>query len=132
MIPKAMNRGSLSRRWTLRVTLACALALASCKYWQGVWVVTTVENQTGQPVRQLEVDYPSASFGANTLAAGASMHYRFQISGSGPVKVDYTTADGKTSHSQGLALTERQHGTLTVRLLPTGKVEFVPNLQPAS
>lgn len=132
MIRTTKNRSPLSRRWTLRVALACTLALASCKYWRGVWVVTTVENKTGQPVRQLEVDYPSASFGANSLAVGASMHYRFQVVGSGPVKVGYTTADGKASHAQGLALAEHQHGTLTVRLLPMGKVEFVPNLQPAS
>lgn len=132
MIRTAMNRSPLTRGWTLSLALACALALASCKNWKGEWVVTTVENHTGQPVRQLEVDYPSASFGSNSLASGASMHYRFQILGSGPVKVDYTTADGKTSHAQGLALAERQHGTLTVRLLPMGKVEFVPNLQPAS
>ena len=133
-------RNPLSLRWTPRVALACvlllvctlALSCVSCKDWHGEWVVTTVENQTGQPVRQLEVDYPSASFGANSLAPGASMHYRFQILGSGPVKVDYTTGDGKSSHSQGLTLVEHQHGTLSVRLLPMGKVEFVPNLQPAS
>jgi hypothetical protein len=130
----------LYRGWTQRVAFACALLLVcalvlpcvSCKDWRGEWVVTTVENQTGQPVRQLEVDYPSASFGANSLAPGASMHYRLQILGSGPVKVDYTTGDGKSSHSQGLTLVEHQHGTLSVRLLPMGKVEFVPNLQPAS
>ena len=133
-------RNPLSLGWTPRVALACVLLLVctltlscvSCKDWRGEWVVTTVENQTGQPVRQLEVDYPSASFGANSLAPGASMHYRFQILGSGPVKVDYTTGDGKSSHSQGLTLVEHQHGTLSVRLLPMGKVEFVPNLQPAS
>jgi hypothetical protein len=135
-----VKRNRIDRGWTTRAALAgalplvCALALAcvSCKDWRGEWVAITVENQTGQTVRQLEVDYPSAGFGVNSLAPGASMHYRFQILGSGPVKVDYTTGDGKSSHSQGLTLVEHQHGTLSVRLLPMGKVEFVPNLQPAS
>jgi hypothetical protein len=80
----------------------------------------------------LEVDYPTASFGTNKLAVGASMHYRFQVRGSGPVKVEYTTEAGKTSHAQGLTLTEHQQGQLLIRLLPAGKVEFSPKLEPAS
>jgi hypothetical protein len=49
-----------------------------------------VENRTGAAIELLEVDYPSASFGADTLASGADFHYRFQVRGSGPVKVQYT------------------------------------------
>lgn len=60
------------------------------------------------------------------------MHYRFQIRGAGPLKVEYTSADGKTAQAQGLALTEHQQGELTIRLLPQGKVDFLPKLQPAS
>jgi hypothetical protein len=95
------------------------------------WVETTVENQTGQPIRQLEVDYPSASFGINSLAPGASMHYHFKIQGSGPVKVQYLNSNDKMINAQGLNLNEHQKGELTLRLLPMGKVDFLPNLNPA-
>jgi hypothetical protein len=105
------------------------LAGSGCKSY---WIDASIENQTGQPIHELEVDYPTASFGTNTLAPGAAMHYRFQIRGSGPVKVEFTTADGKTSHAQGLTLAEHQQGQLTIRLLPQSKVEFLPKLQPAS
>jgi hypothetical protein len=112
---------------------ALALGFVGCKSY---WIDTSVENQSGQTVRELEVDYPTASFGANSLAAGATMHYRFQVRGSGPVKVEYTSSDEKLVHklvrAQGLTLEERQHGQLMIRLLPLGKVEFVPRLQPAS
>jgi hypothetical protein len=117
-----------NRFWTVA---ACAmmLAISGCKSY---WIDANIENQTGQPIHELEVDYPTASFGTNTLAPGAAMHYRFQIRGSGPVKVEFTTADGKTSHAQGLTLAEHQQGQLTIRLLPQSKVEFLPKLQPAS
>jgi hypothetical protein len=105
------------------------LSAVGCRSY---WVDARIENQTGQAVHELEVDYPSASFGTNTLAPGAEMHYRFQIQGSGAVKVEYTSGDGKTAHAQGLNLTEHQQGDLTIRLLPLGKVDFLPKLQPTS
>ena len=57
-------------------------------------VEITVENHTGAPIQILEVDYPSASFGADTLAAGANFHYRIQVQGSGSLKVQYTNSAG--------------------------------------
>jgi len=113
----------------LAATGALMLGIPGCKSY---WIDASVENQSGQAVRELEVDYPTASFGTNTLAQGATMHYRFQIRGSGPVKVEYLANGGKPVHSQGLTLEERQHGQLLIRLMPFGKVEFVPSLQPAS
>jgi len=104
------------------------LAMSGCKSY---WVEANVVNATGQAIHELEVDYPTASFGTNSLAPGATMHYRFQIRGNGPVKVEYTTSDGKASHAQGMTLSERQQGQVTIRLLPDGKAEFLPNLQPA-
>lgn len=96
------------------------------------WVETTVENQTGQTVHEVEVDYPSASFGINSLASGGTMHYRFKVQGSGPLKVQYALEDGKTVSGQGPTLNEGEQGRLTLRLMPMGKVEFLPEVKPAS
>jgi hypothetical protein len=117
-----------NRIWT---ALAATVLITSsgCKSY---WVDASVENHTGQPIHELEVDYPTASFGINTLAPEAAMHYRFQIRGSGPVKVEYAAPDGKTTHAQALTLTEGEQGQLTIRLLPLGKIEVLPKLQPAS
>lgn len=95
-------------------------------------IEVSVENRTGAPVRLLEVDYPSASFGSDQLAAGATMHYRIQVQGRGPVKVQYTAADGRQLQVEGPALAERQEGTLDVVVLPAGKAEFHPHLSPAN
>jgi hypothetical protein len=105
------------------------LATSGCRSY---WIETDVENQTGEPIHELEVDYPSASFGVNTLAPGSVMHYRFQIRGNGPVKVEYTFENGKTTRAQGLNLAEHQKGHLVIRLFPQGKVDFLPKLEPAS
>ena len=91
----------------------------------------TVENRTGAPIQQLEVDYPSASFGADKLAAGADFHYRIQLRGSGPIKVQYTSADGHPVQINGPAVAERQEGQLEIVLLPEGKADFHPQLTPA-
>ena len=94
-------------------------------------VDTTVENRSGTPIQQLEVDYPSASFGADKLAAGADFHYRIQLRGSGPIKVQYTSADGHPVQINGPAVAERQEGQLEIVLLPEGKADFHPQLTPA-
>lgn len=120
------------RRFVRRVLvpgISCAAGfLAGC---HSAHVEVAVENRTGGPVRLLEVDYPSASFGSDALADGATMHYRIQIQGSGPVKVQYTAADGRQLQVEGPALAERQEGTLDVVVLPGGKAEFHPHLSPA-
>lgn len=91
-------------------------------------VETTVENRTGDAIQLLEVDYPSASFGKNALAADGDYHYRFQVSGAGRLKVGYTTAAGKTVTIDGPELKEGEEGRLEIVLLPQGKADFRPEL----
>lgn len=104
------------------------MALAGCHSYH---VETTVENQTGGPIQLLEVDYPSASYGVNSLAAGAEYHYRIQLRGSGPIKVQYTGSDGRKILVEGPTLAERQEGKIEIVLLPGGKAEFHPELTDA-
>jgi hypothetical protein len=103
------------------------MAAAGCHSYQ---VETTVENRTGAAIQLLEVDYPSASFGANHLAAGETVHSRIQIRGSGVLKVQYTAGDGRTAQIDGPQLAERQEGRLEIVLLPAGKADFRPELTP--
>ena len=94
-------------------------------------IETTVENRTGTSIRLLEVDYPSASFGVQTLASGADLHYRFQVQGSGPIKVQYSYDGAQSPVIEGPTLTERQQGQLEIVLLPGGKAAFNPEITPA-
>jgi hypothetical protein len=83
-------------------------------------VSATVKNDTGAAVTLVEVDYPSASFGRESLPAGATYPYRFKILGSGATKVSWTDAMRKQHAANGPDLHEGQQGQLAITLTPTG------------
>jgi hypothetical protein len=125
------NRIGSCGRILASFAVAALISMAGCHSYH---VETTVENRTGAPIQLLEVDYPSASFGADSLAAGGVFHYRIQLRGTGPLKVQYTAGDGSPMQRQvqidGPTLAERQEGQLKIVLLPGGKAEFHPELTP--
>jgi len=119
-----------SCRTILVSLLSCALlAVAACHSYH---IDATIENRTGTDIQLLEVDYPSASFGADHIASGASYHYRFQVRDSGPIKISYTGPDQKQVQIAGPTLVERQQGQLKIVLMPSGKAQFIPQLAPPS
>jgi hypothetical protein len=111
------------------LTAVACLFIFGCRSYH---IDSTIENRTGAPVQLLEVDYPSASFGDDSLDAGAVFHYRFQVRGSGQLTIEYTDPSGHQIHINGPALVELQHGQLQIVLLPAGKAEFLPQLVPNS
>ena len=106
---------------------AASLLAAGCHSYH---VDATVRNHTGAPIQQLEIDYPSASFGDDKLAAEELFSYRIQLRGSGPLKVHYTNADQHQVDIDGPTVRERQEGELRIVLLPAGKAEFHLELEP--
>jgi hypothetical protein len=116
------------RRWILAIIALPALIIAAgCHSYH---VDITVENQTAGVIQLLEVDYPSASFGSDTLTASGVYHYRIQLRGNGPIKVQYIASDGRQAQITGPILAERQEGKLEIVLLPEGKAAFHPDLTP--
>ncbi len=107
---------------------AASLAVSACHSYH---IDSTIVNRTGADVQLLEVDYPDASFGADRIASGAVFHYRFQVRGSGPLKITYTGANEKQVQITGPTLVERQQGQLEIILLPGAKAEFHPRLTPS-
>ncbi|HEX5282935.1 MAG TPA: hypothetical protein VFW30_02360 [Bryocella sp.] len=106
----------MGRRILALAGLVAVLPLGGCK---SPYVNTTIQNDTGAAVTLVEVDYPSASFGRDSLAAGAAYPYRFKIIGSGATKVSWTDAQHKQHTGNGPDLHEGQHGFLTITLTPT-------------
>jgi hypothetical protein len=96
-----------------------SVALAALTGCHSHYVAMDVHNDSGKPITLIEVDYPSASFGADTLAAGADYHYRFKILGDGPTKVLWTDASEHNHTVAGPDLHEGQEGTLTATITPT-------------
>lgn len=112
--------------------LFAAASLAALTGCHSYHIDTVIENRTGEAVKLLEVDYPNASFGADAIAAGADFHYRFQVQGSGPIKVQYTRASGQTTQATGPTLEDHEEGRMEIVLLPGARVEFHPELRPKS
>jgi len=117
-----------SKSFSTVAALVLASLVCGCRSYH---IETTVENKTGATLDLLEVDYPSASFGVDHLAAGASYHYRFQVRGQGPVKVQYNdAATHQLRQITGPELVEHEEGQLEIVLLPDGHAEFHPVLSP--
>jgi hypothetical protein len=109
------------------IVLLCLNAISGCHSYH---IEATIENRTGGAITLLEVDYPTASFGADTLASDAVFHHRIQTRGSGPISVQYTAAGGRAVQIKGPDLYEQQEGSIEIVLLPDGKAEFHPALNP--
>src|ERR1700721_1010026 len=114
------------RNDTMRVTL-CYLAvlgfpllLAGCHGRPSLGrpeaaFTITVRNQ-GPDIHQLEVDYPNASFGRDALASGATLNYPPKLIGSGPVKVTFNDATGKSQTAPGPVVQEGMRKNLVISI----------------
>jgi len=105
----------MSRRAFAIFAATSLLAATGC---HSAYIEATVTNATAAPVSLVEVDYPSASFGRESLAAGAGYHYRFKVLGEGPTKVLWTDAAHQDHTIPGPTLHEGDEGTLTITLTP--------------
>jgi hypothetical protein len=121
-------RFSIRTLWTVALLFPGAMIVSACHSYH---IETTVKNETGSSITLLEVDYPSASFGADALDANGTYHHRIQTRDSGPMKVLYTGPNGKQVQITGPTLYEGQEGRIEIDLLPNGKAEFHPSLNPA-
>ncbi|HEX2919467.1 MAG TPA: hypothetical protein VHN81_13185 [Edaphobacter sp.] len=104
-------------------SLRCLLAFPAVLLISGchsAFVEATVSNRTQQQLQLIEVDYPSASFGTQTLAAGADFHYRFKVLGEGKLTLTYTDAANKAQKADGPELKEGAEGPLHIIISPSG------------
>lgn len=121
-----------SKLWLRRKTLSqissvflLCLTVGGC---HSAFVEARIQNHSGTPLQLIEVDYPSASFGASSLAPNATFQYRFKIQGSGNLKLSYTDASGKAHRFTGPELKEGQEGKLVITIDPADSIHWQPNL----
>jgi len=101
-----------------------ALALAGC---HSAYVNATVSNKGPSAISLVQVEYPSASFGTQTIAPGQQFHYRFKVLGSGTMKITYTDAAHAEHKFSGPSLKEGDEGSLSVAV-GNGTVDWQPAL----
>lgn len=99
------------------LALLPALALTAC---HSAFVTATIQNRTSQSIQLVEVNYPSASFGTQSLAPGADFHYRFKVIGEGKMKLIYTDAANQEKKFDGPSLKEGAEGPLAITIAADG------------
>ena len=104
---------------------AVLLVLSGCR---SPWVQCTVANHQDTPVSLVEVSYPGGSFGVQTIAAGASYHYRFRNLSTETVSIGLTDAARHNHTVSGPQLQQGQEGSLRIEIEPGNQVTWTPAL----
>ncbi len=73
-------------------------------------------NTSAQPVSTVIVDYPSATFGVNSLAPGKTFQYVIKPTDHGPVKIQFTDAQGGNHSFSGPTVEKGQEGSIEIRI----------------
>ena len=106
--------------------LAAVLMVSGC---HSAYVSATISNRTPSPISVVQVEYPSASFGTQTIAPGQEFKYRFKVLGSGTVKLTYTDAAQVEHKFIGPSLKEGDEGNLSA-VVGVGDPGWNLSLQP--
>src|SRR6185437_15153077 len=73
-------------------------------------------NTSSQPLSVIIVDYPTATFGVNKLDPGATYQYPIKVLGNGPLKIQFTDANGHIHSYTGPSVQKNDEGTVTLKL----------------
>ena len=134
---RSLYTGSMCGWFSLKrnpAVLACLMVtffitLAGCRS-RSPYVQTTLLNEGATTVQNIEVDYPSASFGVSSLEPGRSFMYRFQIQGSGHLQLLYVDSAHRAHSETGPYVAEGQEGTLRIAIGSAGKNMWTMQLMP--
>jgi hypothetical protein len=122
-----MRRRNRLRGFLLSVGFAAVVVLAGCR---SKLVEVRVVNSGSMELHNIEVDYPSASFGFSSLAPGATYVYRIKLQDAGRMKVEFFDSKQQPHSGKGPYVEQGQQGTLTLTLDGSGKNEWTPQLHP--
>ena len=88
-------------------------ALAACRSHV---VKVNLINTSSEPVKTIIVDYPTATFGKDTLAPGATFSYAIKPLETGMLKVQFTDAKGAIHNYSGMPLHKNDDGVIDVNI----------------
>ena len=115
------------RRTVVALLSSSIVLLAGC---HSHYIQATVTNHSDAEVSVVQVEYPGATFGTQSIAPGGSFYYRFKLLGSGDLKVSWIDAQKHDHAVKSLHLNEGQEGTLVVDFSSQTSVTVTPGLRP--
>jgi hypothetical protein len=96
--------------------LVFLLAMAGCRAHV---VKISVINTSAEPIKTIIVDYPSATFGKDTLAPRERYFSLIKPVDKGPIKVRFTDAQGTTHTYESISLERDDDGSVDIKLTQT-------------
>jgi hypothetical protein len=114
MSSEVCESGSVSLRGNLLLAVfwIVALVLIGCR---SRVINVNLTNSSSQPVSSIIVDYPTATFGVNTLDPGKSFHYVIKPLDTGTLKIQFADAAGRTHNVAGPLVKKGQEGTIEIK-----------------
>ncbi len=100
----------------LVVAIFSALWLSGCRAHV---VKISMTNTSAQPIKTIIVDYPSATFGKDTLAPGETYFSLIKPVDHGPIKVRFTDAQGVNHAYESISLQQGDDGSVNIKLAQT-------------
>ena len=94
------------------------------------YIQATVTNHSGADVNVVQVEYPGATFGTQSIANGGNFHYRFKLLGSGDLSLTWTDAAHQDHTVKGPHVDEGSQGTLIIDFPTQTQATFQPSLHP--
>lgn len=73
-------------------------------------------NASSQPLSIIVVDYPNATFGVDKLNSGATYNYAIKPLATGPLKIQFTDAEGHNHTYTGPSLHKNDEGAVIITL----------------
>ena len=101
-----------SALFSLILLVTAALATTGCRSHV---VKVNLINVSQRPVTTIVVDYPGATFGKNQLDPGKTFLYPVKPLETGPLKIQFADANGKTHTALGPELHKDDEGMVEVR-----------------
>jgi hypothetical protein len=89
------------------------IALAGCR---SRVITVNLINISTEPIKTIIVDYPTATFGKDALAPGATFSYAIKPLETGRLKLRFTDAQGAIHSYEGVALQQNDEGSVTIKM----------------
>ena len=98
------------------MALVFAIALAGCRAHV---VKISLTNAGSEPIKTIIVDYPSATFGKDTLAPHETYFSLIKPVDKGPITVRFTDAQGVSHTYKSVSLEQGDDGSVDIKLTQT-------------